>query len=96
MDHRGNKELTFIALLKELSEAVSADWEDIGLLLKLSQGSLEVIKSNYPSQAKKCFREMIKIWIKQVDSPPSWAAIIEAINILGHEPLGKHLSKKFL
>ena len=39
---------------------------------------------------------MIKLWLDQIDPPPSWAAIIEAINILGYEPLVENLRKKFL
>ena len=93
---RASLEPSFISLLRELSDAVSSDWEDIGLLLKLTRGSLRVIKVDFPNDAKKCFREMIKLWLDQIDPPPSWAAIIEAINILGYEPLVEDLRKKFL
>ena len=88
--------MSYTTLLRELSETVSADWEDIGLILKLAPGSLDIIKINYPSHAKKCFREMIKLWFKQVDPLPSWTTIIDAIDILGHKPLAENLSKKFL
>ena len=83
-------------LLKELSQEVSADWEDIGHILKLAPGSLDTVKLNYPSSASKCFREMIKLWLKQVNPRPSWAAIIEAVDILEHESLAEQLRKKFL
>ena len=57
-------------LLKELSLEISSDWEDVGLLLQLKQGDLAAIRSNHPSDCKKCFREMIKLWLKQIDPPP--------------------------
>lgn len=94
---RGNKtEMTFNVLLKELSTAVSSMWEDVGLCLGLSTGSLDTIKKDNPSDSKSCFREVIKLWFKRVDPPPSWAAIIEAVDVLGHEMLAKNLRDRFL
>ena len=68
-------------LVRELSE-VAADWEDIGMMLNLNQGSLNTIKGDFPNQSKKCFREMIKLWFKQIDPRPSWSAITEALEVL--------------
>ena len=88
-------EMTIGLLLKELSSKVSPDWEDIGLYLELKPDLLYRIKSDNPQASKKCFREMIKAWFKQVDPPPSWSAIIEAIEILEYESLGDELRKKY-
>ena len=86
--------MTYIALIKELSEVV-ADWEDIGMMLNLSQGSLNTIKGDYPSDTKKCFREMIKLWFKQVDPLPSWSAIAEVLEVLEYRRLAKNLKDNF-
>ena len=83
--------MSYITLVKELSGEVSADWEDIGLMLGLNQGSLNSIKGNYPSQCKKCFREMIKLWLKQIRPLPSWSAIAEVIEVLEYESLAQKL-----
>ena len=86
--------MTYITLIRELSEVV-ADWEDIGMMLNLSQGSLNSIKGDYPSDSKKCFREMIKLWFKRVDPCPSWSAIAEALEVLEYKCLAKNLKDKF-
>ena len=84
----------FGVLLNELLSKVSADWEDIGLTLELEQGQLSAIKSDH-HESNKCFREMLKLWLKQVDPPPTWSAIIEAIRILQYKPLAEELRKKY-
>ena len=84
----------FSALLRELLSKVSADWEDIGLALDLEQGQLSAIRSDH-RKSNKCFREMLKLWLNQVEPPPTWSAIIEAIRILQHKSLAKVLRKKY-
>ena len=84
----------FTTLLRELSSEVSADWEDIGIGLELKQGDLSAIKSDH-HESKKCFREMMKLWLKQVDPPPTWSAIIEAIEVFEYESLADDLRKKY-
>ena len=81
-------------LLRELSE-VAADWEDIGMMLNLNQGSLNTIKGDFPNQSKKCFREMIKLWFKQIDPRPSWSAITKPLEVLEHQRLAKTLKDKY-
>ena len=81
-------------LLSELLSKVSADWEDIGLILELKEGQLSAIKSDH-HESKKCFREMLKLWLKQVEPPPTWSAIIKAIHILKYESLAEELRKKY-
>ena len=88
-------EISFTVLIKELSNKVSDDWEDIGLFLGLQQGALDEIRGKF-STLKKCFREMIKLWLRQPDPPPSWSAIIDAIEELDYESLAQELKDKFL
>ena len=89
-------DITFAILLRELSGQVSAIWEDIGLLLDLDSYKLDVIKKDNSNQSKDCFREMIKLWLKRIDPPPTWSSIIEAIHIRGQESFAKYLRSKFL
>ena len=86
--------LKFSDLLSELLSEVSADWEDIGLILELKEGQLSAIKSDH-QESNKCFREMLKLWLKQVEPPPTWSAIIKAIHILKYESLAEELRKKY-
>ena len=86
----------FITLLRELSSKVSADGEDIGVALDLEQGQLNTMKCHH-QQSMRCFREMLKLWLKQVNPPPTWSAIIEAIEVLDpkYKPLAETLKKKY-
>jgi hypothetical protein len=85
----------FSELLKELLSKVSADWEDIGLTLDLNEGQLRAIGSDH-RESDKCFREMLKLWLRQIEPPPTWSAIIEAIDIFPrYKTLAKELRKKY-
>ena len=83
-------------LLRELCSKVCDKWEDIALFLHIEDGILRAFKHDYPSDSQKCFIEMLKHWLKQVDPPPTWAAIIDAIHTLGHESLASDLRQKYL
>ena len=84
----------FSVLLKELLSKVSADWEHIGLILELKEGDLSAIKSDH-HESNKCFREMLKLWLKQIEPPPTWSAITDAIDVLEYESLAEELRKKY-
>ena len=94
--NKSSSEISFNLLIRELSSKVSTDWEDIGLFLELQQGALDEIRSKSSSYTKKCFREMIKLWLRQDDPPPCWSAIIDAIEELDYESLAQELKDKFL
>ena len=85
---------TFATLLRELLSEVSADWENIGLFLGLKPGNLDSIKYNN-QQAESCLREMLKLWLKQVNPLPTWSAITEALNLLEHQSLAERLREKY-
>ena len=44
---------------------------------------------------QNCLLEMLEIWLERVNPPPTWAAIIEAVEFLGEEQLGKTLRDKY-
>lgn len=88
--------MTFSVLFKELSPRVSSKWEDIGIYLGLSTDLLDIIRDDNPKDSISCFREMIKLWFKRIDPPPSWAAIIEVVGVLGYGVLARNLRDKFL
>ena len=81
-------------LIKELLTKASDKWENIGILLGIESGVLDTIKvaENLP---QNCLREMFKIWLNRVSPPPSWAAIAEAIDLLGDQSLADHLKIKY-
>lgn len=88
----------FTTVLSELSNRahVAAKWEDIGSFLQLDPGLLDIIRKDNPNDCRACFREMLKEWMKQVDPPPTWSAIITAVRDCGEPLLARTLSRKYL
>ena len=76
------------ALLK-----VRDQWKKIGLHLKIPNEKLEVITEK--NDPYTCLVDLLYTWLKQVDPAPTWTAIIEAVEFLGEEQLGKELRKKY-
>ena len=56
------------------------NWQIIGTLLDIPETILDRIEADHPSNCQQCVREMIKHWLKQVDSPPSWKDLAEAVH----------------
>ena len=83
-------------LVNELVNRVSAKWEEIGNSLQLESGLLEIIKEDNPKNCRACLREVLKEWLKQIDPPPSWVAIIKAVKDTGYRPLARTLRDKYL
>ena len=79
---------------KELLD-VSHKWFDIGLELKLSVGTLERLRHQYPDTST-CLREMLLEWLKKVDPPPTWEGLACALEsrVVGEPRLGEQLRTK--
>ena len=73
-----------------LFHEVADKWKIIGVLLDISKGKLASIAENY-HDPQKCLLAMLETWLERVHPPPTWAAIIEAVEFLGEEQLGKTL-----
>ena len=52
---------------------------DIGLELDIIQPDLDEINRDYHGDTKKCFKEMLIRWLKQIDPPPTWSALVAAL-----------------
>ena len=76
-----------------LSEA--KHWHNIGILLDIPESTLEQIETDYPGDCQQCVREMIKSWLKQVDPPPSWKDLVEAVRVVNPN-LAKKIMKSAL
>ena len=69
----------------------SAKWYDIGVGLKLSVGTLNIIRADFPHVAD-CLREMCSHWLRHIDPHPSWKALI---GVLESPPVGEgHLAQQ--
>ena len=67
------------------------NWKIIGTFLEIPEEILDQIEADHPSNSRLCVREVIKAWLKQVDPPPSWKNLAEAV----HE-LNPILAKKII
>ena len=81
-------------LLKELKQ-VSSKWHNIGVMLNIDSGSLDSIETDNPRNCENCLREMLKVWLKQVNPAPSWQAIVEALDVLEEPKLAKELKQRY-
>ena len=85
--------------LKDLMDAlyhkVADRWRTIGLYLEIAKGKLAGIAEKYQNDPQNCLVAMLETWEERVNPPASWAAIIEAVEFLGEEQLGKELRKKY-
>ena len=85
--------------LKELMVAlyhkVADKWRTIGVYLEIPQGKLSGIAEKKQRNPQDCLLEMLETWLERVDPPATWAAIIDAVEFLGEEQLGKELREKY-
>ena len=80
-------------LLKELYTKAS-EWINIGVFLGIDPGKLDNIKAENHT-VQDCLREMLRIWLKGISSPPSWATIADAVELLGDQNLADQLRTKY-
>ena len=57
---------------------VATHWTSIGTLLEIPGYILDKIKSNKEG-VNEYLRKMLSEWLKQIDPPPTWTALIEAM-----------------
>ena len=60
---------------------LATHWKTIGTLLGVSNSVLDKIKSDEEG-ANDRLREMLCEWLKQTDTPPSWAALAKAVEMV--------------
>ena len=81
--------------MSALYHKVADKWRMIGVYLEISKGKLAHIAERCQHDPHSCFVEMLETWLKQVDPPATWSAIIEAMDFLGEEQLGRKLRDKY-
>ena len=79
-----------------LYHKVADKWKLIGVLLEIPTGKLANIAEKFQRDPHSCLVEMLETWLEQVDPCATWAAIIEAVEFIGEEQLGKELREKYI
>ena len=90
-----------IGNLKTVKKAVwsaRTKWKVIGLELDIIQTDLDAIEVAYRTDIERCFIEMLALWLKKVDPPPTWTAMVAALQdpTIGEGELAKELESKFV
>jgi hypothetical protein len=69
---------------------------DIGLRLDLKEPDLTAIEEQYSSIGRR-FKEMLTLWLKQVNSPRTWTAMVAALQhkIVGEGGLAEQVESKY-
>ena len=82
-------------VMEELNDA-RAKWDNIGLQLRMSVGTLDAIKEQYDDPSH-CLKETLKTWLKTCPSPPTWKNIVDALrsSTVGEVRLAADLEQKY-
>ena len=65
--------------------------EDTGGPARESHGSLKSIEVNCQRGPQNCLLDVLEMWLQQVDPPPTWTPVIDAVEFIGKKQLGKDL-----
>ena len=82
-------------LLSELLTKVASKWMNIGIMLDIEQGKLSTVKADHGSDSESCLREMLQIWLSQVEPSPTWSTMAKAIKSIGNPELARDLRTKY-
>ena len=64
-------------------------------MLGIGTNELDAIKTAGNQTSQSCLREILKLFLQKDNPPPSWAAIVEALEFLGEEPLARSVRLKY-
>ena len=76
-------------LMNALYHTVAHKWKHIGIYLHFSMATLESISAKHQHDPV----EMLKMWLRRLDPPATWSAIIETVEFLGKNNAGKILER---
>ena len=84
-------------VLNEIWDARSK-WKLIGLQLHFKMTDLEPIEMTRKGAVDECFIEMLTLWLRRADPPPTWSALVAALKrrMVGFQDLAKQVESKFL
>ena len=65
-------------LVEELHD-VKTKWRAIGVQLEMEPSKLRQIDYSYKADPEAAFMDMMEAWLVQLEPPPSWGAIVDAL-----------------
>ena len=79
----------------ELYNTVANNWRPIGIHLGISNAKLNVIAADHRGESQKCLMAMLDEWLHQTDPPPSWSAIVEALEFIRRPDIAQKIRQKY-
>ena len=79
----------------ELRGEVAHEWEDLGIFLGIEPSSLDALKTSENSTNQSRLREMLKIWQKNINPPPSWSTVVDSLECMKYHGLASKLKLKY-
>ena len=71
-------------------------WNPIGIYLETSECQLNAIDAKHHGDPQKCLVAMLtESWLPQVNPPPTWQEIAEAVEFVGYPDVAQKLRDKF-
>ena len=78
-----------------LYHQVAEKWKKIGICFRIPKENWQASQGHYQHDPHRCLVKMLETWLERVDPPTTWATIIEAVEFLGEEQLGKELRENY-
>ena len=82
-------------LMDALYHTVADKWKHTGIYLHLPMATLNAIATEHQNNPHNCLIKMLEVWLRRVDPPPTWSAIIKTVEFLGEMQLGRELREKY-
>lgn len=73
-------------------------WMDIGLELDLRVADLTAIDEAHHGDVGRCFNEMLSLWLRKVDPPATWSAMVAALRDpdIGYGDLAEQVENMYI
>ena len=86
----------FYVIYTTLCIPLSPKWEDIAIHLGVDPYSLEAIAAKNDKDVRACFKEMIKVWLRQIEPPPTKEKILQVLRHLHFNEQADELEQELL
>ncbi len=82
--------------MKCLYNTVPDKWMDIGTYLEIAGTTLMAIQTQCLNRPQQCLMAMLDVWLARPDPPPTWEAVIEAVEFVGKGDVAKQIRERYI